>query len=73
MLEGLAPKSKEAICVLMSRATNLDPEDYQILIDAIADPKWSSNGLAVALRERGYKIHKNAVSDHRQKICACAR
>lgn len=73
MLEGLAPKKKEAICVLMSRAAELSPEDYQILMDALDDPRWSSNGLASALRERGFNIHKNAVGEHRKKICPCVR
>jgi hypothetical protein len=73
MLEGLAPKGKDNICVLMSRAAELSPEDFQILMDAVADPKWSSNGLSVALHERGFKVHKNAVGEHRKKICACVR
>jgi hypothetical protein len=73
MLEGLAPKKREAICVLMSRAADLSPEDYQILMDALADPRWSSNGLAEALRERGFPVHKNAVGEHRKGICPCAR
>ena len=73
MLEGLAPKVKESICVLMSRAADLSPEDYQVLISALDDPRWSSNGLADALRERGFMVHKNAVNDHRKKVCACAR
>lgn len=73
MLEGLAPKQKEAICVLMRRAAELDKADFDILMDAVADPKWSSNGLAEALRNRGFQVHKNAVSEHRNKVCCCAR
>jgi hypothetical protein len=73
MLEGLAPKTKDALCVLMRRAADLDADDYQILMDAMGDQKWTSNGLATALRERGFVIHKNAIREHRQKQCACAR
>lgn len=73
MLEGLAPKKKEAICVLMSRAADLSPEDYKTLMDALADPRWSANGLSEALRERGFMVHKNAVSEHRKKTCPCVR
>jgi uncharacterized protein (DUF1778 family) len=73
MLEGLAPKTKDALCVLMRRAADLSAEDYQILMDALDDPRWSSNGLAEALRERGFVIHKNAVGEHRKGVCPCAR
>lgn len=73
MLEGLKPKSADRLCGLMKKAAELEPADYQILIEAIDDPMWSSNGLAHALRERGFFIHKNAVGEHRKKSCACAR
>lgn len=73
MLEGLAPKKKDALCVLMLRAAELDKADYDILMEAIESPLWTSNGLADALRERGFKIHKGAVANHRKRACTCAR
>ena len=74
MLEGLEPKQKEALCGLMRKAAaELDASDYQILMDAIADSRWSGNGLAMALRERGFFVHKNAITEHRKKECTCAR
>ncbi len=73
MLEGLAPKKKDALCVLMLRAAELDKADYDILMEAIESPLWTSNGLADALRERGFKIHKGAVANHRKRTCTCAR
>ncbi len=74
MLEGLQPKQKEALCGLMRKAAaELDADDYKILMDAIDDPRWTSNGLAEALRERGFQVHKNAVGEHRKGACICAR
>lgn len=73
MLEGLAPKNQDALCILMSKAAELDKADYDILLEAINNPMWTSNGLAEALRERGFKVHKGAVANHRKKMCACAK
>lgn len=75
MLEGLAPKQKDRLCNLIAKAvTELSKEDQQILFTAIDDSEsWSSHGLALALRERGFFVHKNAVGDHRKRACACAQ
>lgn len=73
MLEGLAPKKKDMLCSLMRRATErLDEADMQILLDALADPMWSNNGLAEALRERGFETSEPSVRKHRLKSCICA-
>lgn len=72
MLEGLAPKEKEALCYLMKKASELSSDDLKILMDALADPRWSSNALTTALRERGFVIHRGAVNMHRKKTCSCA-
>ena len=73
MLEGLAPKKKDALCILMSKAAELEKADYDILMEALDSPLWTSNGLADALRERGFQIHKGAVANHRKKTCCCVR
>jgi hypothetical protein len=74
MLEGLAPKTKDQLCNLIRKATDeLSAEDQTILFDAIDNAdQWSSHGLALALRERGFFVHKNAVGEHRKRACACA-
>jgi hypothetical protein len=75
MLEGLEPKSKDRLCILVSKAQKeLSESDQKILFDAIADEdKWSGNALSTALRDRGFAVHKNAVRDHRRGECPCAR
>jgi hypothetical protein len=73
MLEGLAPKSREHLCALMRNAAEqLDSKDTQILMDAIEDKRFSNNGLAEALIERGFKVTETQVRRHRIKKCACA-
>lgn len=73
MLEGLQPKSKEAICALMQNAADqLDAKDIKILMDALEDKRFSNNGLAEALTEKGFKTTETQVRRHRIKKCACA-
>jgi hypothetical protein len=74
MLEGLKPKTTEEFCGLLRTAMTLDKEDQRILLDAIADTDtWTGNGLWAALKDRGLKLHKGAVNDHRHGRCVCAK
>lgn len=74
MLEGLNERP-EKFCGLIKKAMKeLSKEDQQILFEAIADgEQWTSNALAMALRTRGFHVHKNAVGEHRKRECACAK
>lgn len=72
MLEGLAPKTKEHICSLMQNAAEtLDEKDLQILVEALLDKRFSNNGLAEALNERGFKTTETQIRRHRIRKCAC--
>ena len=73
MLEGLTPPSKERLCAVMSRATALDAKDIAILVEALQDSRWSNNGLADALKERGFEVSESVIRKHRSKKCSCAR
>lgn len=74
MLEGLAPKKKEGLCPLMFNALNtFDDTDMKIFLSALEEPSWSSNGLAEALTERGFKTTETQLRRHRTKSCSCAR
>jgi len=72
MLEGLAPKQREHICSLMLKAAEeLDSADLEILVNALDDRRFSNNGLAESLTERGFKATETQVRRHRVKKCAC--
>lgn len=74
MLEGLAPKSKETICALMQNAAEqLDANDLQILMSALEDSRFSNNGLAEALVERGFHATETQIRRHRIKKCPCGK
>ena len=73
MLEGLTPPVKERLCIIGKQAAELDSKDLTILMDALANPRWSSEALALALTERGFKVSDSVLRKHRRKECACAR
>jgi hypothetical protein len=74
MLEGLTPKTKEALCFLMKKATEeLSNEDLTVLLDALSDNRWSMNGLSEALSERGFHVTRGVLQRHKNKVCNCAR
>jgi hypothetical protein len=75
-LTGIMPrKAQPKFCNLIKKANaELDEENRKIFDEALADQKnWSSNGLAEALRNNGFIVHKNSVGDHRKGACACTR
>ena len=73
MLEGLAPKQREHICSLMLKAADeLDSADLEILVAALEDKRFSNNGLAEALTEKGFRATETQIRRHRIKKCACA-
>lgn len=74
MLEGIQPRNKDGLCAVMTRAADqLDAADLAILMDAIADPKWSNLSLSETLTLRGFAIGESALRRHRSKVCACVR
>lgn len=73
MLEGLAPKQREHICSLMLKAADeLNSADLEILVAALEDKRFSNNGLAEALTDKGFRATETQVRRHRIKKCACA-
>lgn len=73
MLEGLTPPVADALCKIGVAASELSPEDNEILNVALADPKWTTSALAKALNERGLQLGETVLRKHRKKDCACAR
>lgn len=73
MLEGLTPPEDKSLCKVTVQATDLTPEDFAILQEALSDSRWSTSALASALNERGFAIGETALRKHRSKKCACAR
>jgi hypothetical protein len=73
LLDDLTPPDKKRICLLGRIAETLSKEDQTKLAEALENDKWSSNALAKALTERGIKIQRHALHDHRTKACSCWR
>lgn len=73
MLEDLRIPSKTKPCLLARKAAELSDEDRKTLEEALADPRWSTNALRIALNERGFAIGDTGLRAHRTKDCSCVR
>jgi hypothetical protein len=75
MLEGLEPTTNRAYyCKVDELSKELEPKDYEILTNAIADrSKWSAKGLQNALRARGVSLADTTITKHRNQLCNCFR
>lgn len=73
MLENLGVPEVKDVCSLMRKATDLSQEDFDILMDAVANPNWSPDKLATRLRQLGFEIAKETIRKHRNGECLCAR
>jgi hypothetical protein len=73
MLEGLSPVVTERLCLVGSKAAELDASDIAILNDALDDTRWSNTALSLALHERGFTVSRTLIGEHRAKKCRCFR
>ena len=75
MLEGIRPPENKAVyCKVSKLKDEISPEDYQILMEAIANHQlWPAKTLAKTLRERGLLLADTTISKHRNNQCACYR
>lgn len=73
MLENLGTPEARDVCSLMRKAADLSQEDFDILMDAVANPHWSPDKLATRLRKLGFEIAKETIRKHRNGDCLCAR
>lgn len=58
-------------CKVRTILKGLEPEDQQILKDAIASPSWNINALQQALRARGVVVSYGTLRRHALKECTC--
>lgn len=75
MLEGLTPHTNRAYrCKVADFKNSLEANDYEILLQALADTEtWSANALMKALRSRGVILTDGVIHKHRNKQCRCFR
>ena len=74
MLENMTPPHNGRGCRVGAVLADLDEADRKILEDALADTgRWSSNGLMVALKQRGIQVSVHPILNHRKGICKCSK
>lgn len=70
-LKGMMPTKHLYTCKVKTTATQLEPDDAEILLNAVMDERWTINALTVELNNRGVQISKEPIKRHREKVCSC--
>lgn len=75
ILDGIEPTPRRAYsCRIADILAKLEPADQKILQAALDDrEKWSHDGLAMRLRERGLQTTGETLRKHRFLLCSCSR
>lgn len=56
-------------CTVCHLLSDLDDGNAKVLRDALADPNYTHNGIARALRAEGYQVGASTISRHRKGEC----
>lgn len=74
MFEAMKPRDKKRyLCQVDRLLDKLEDKDRTILIEAIADPRWTTTALLTEIRARGLTVGQNHFYAHRRKECPCWR
>ena len=71
MLENLKKSKKVWPCKIRETLEGLTESDQKIMLDAIADPDWTTLGLAKALTANGVPTTEPTLKRHRDNLCSC--
>ena len=73
LLDGLTPVKQIEPCKVGRTIIELDPDDAQIMLQALEDPRWTARALSNALRDRGVGLAKDTLEAHMKKTCRCSK
>lgn len=73
VLNGLDPVKQLEPCKVGRTIIELEPDDAQILIQALEDPRWTARALSNALRDRGVFLAKDTLDNHMKRTCRCSK
>jgi hypothetical protein len=71
MLENLEPNLKARTCKVRTILESLETKDRDTLSKALSDPRWTANGLSVALEQRGIALAGKLITKHQKRKCTC--
>jgi len=60
-------------CKVRTIASELDPNDAKILLEAIDNPRWKIEPLRDALKAKNIEISSGTLKTHRTKACSCSK
>ena len=64
-------RTRKYKCQVERLLDRLEPADREILVQAIADIRWTSTALLTEIRARGLTVGQNHFYAHRRKECPC--
>lgn len=70
-LKSLNPNGQVRPCLVKQLLDNLDEETANLLNDLLANPKVSARSIHRTLQESGYRMAREALSEHRNNLCRC--
>lgn len=73
ILDNLDPPERQSRCVIAKTKLVLDDVDKGLFDDAINSDKWPASQLSIELANRGIRVSRFAIMDHRKKVCECSR
>lgn len=73
ILDGLEPIKLVEPCRVGKLILELEPDDQQVLIAALADDRWTARSLMTALSGRGISIARDTLQAHMRKTCRCSK
>lgn len=73
ILDDLTPPVRLYPCKVAHIKETLDEADQQTLENAIQNTAWTINGLETALLQKGIKLTKSVLINHRNGTCSCSK
>lgn len=73
ILDNLDPPERQSRCVIAKTKLILSDEDKKLFEEAVNNDKWPASQLSIELGNRGIRVSRFALMDHRKKVCECSR
>jgi len=73
LLDNLEPPKKVWPCRVRDAASELEPKDAKILMDAVMNKDWAYSTLENSLKDRGIQIGQQQIKRHRLGVCSCSK
>lgn len=70
-LTAEASKPSRRSCGVRTLLSQLEPDDFDAVVTALADPRMTGTAIQRALTKNGHDIGIATIQRHRREACAC--